>query len=60
MINNGVHDINIDIGKDELPQLGEVLRTKSHDEILEQHLKNIQLGKILKITFYTHNDILKF
>ena len=51
MINNGVHDINIDIGKDELPQLGEVLRTKSHDEILEQHLKNIQLGKILKITF---------
>ena len=48
MINNGVTDINIDIGQDQLPQLGEVLRTKTHDEILEQ-LKNIQLGKILKI-----------
>ena len=38
-------DVNIDVvGQDSLPFLGEILRTKSHNEIFD-HLKDIHLGR---------------
>ena len=40
------HDVNIDVGQDSLPFLGEILRTKSHNEILD-HLKDIHLGNYI-------------
>ena len=38
-------DVNIDVvGQDSLPFLGEILRTKSQNEIFD-HLKDIHLGR---------------
>ena len=45
---NGVSDIGIGMenvaSNDNLPQIGEILRTETHDQILSK-LKDIQLGK---------------
>ena len=50
---NGVSDIGIGMenvaSNDNLPQIGEILRTETHDQILSK-LKDIQLGKKTSLT----------
>ena len=52
---NGVSDIGIGMenvaSNDNLPQIGEILRTETHDQILSK-LKDIQLGKMTYLTCY--------
>ena len=47
-------DVNIDIGEKEL---GEILRTKTYNEILE-YLKDIHLGKIISISILDKTSII--
>ena len=52
---NGVSDIGIGMenvaSNDNLPQIGEILRTETHDQILSK-LKDIQLGKKTSLTIH--------